>query len=250
MNHTAATPTGQQVTLLIRVIQDVARGRRLSREDFEDFAQSVHLRLLERHFDVFDRFKGRSSLKTYLRVVVKRLLLDWQNKAYGKWRPTVATKRFGEHAVALERLINRDQYSAEEAIAIVGLRPSAPSTRVLRRIADQVPRRQRVYNVPIDVAASAFVDFRDPVVAAERDLADAWISNRLKAAIRCLSDEDQRLVAMRYREGQTVQELARRLQEDAPALYRRFAKVLRSLRSTLASEGICHSRAELPEMHG
>ena len=246
MNRTACTATGQQVALLIGVIHDVARGRRMPREDFEDFAQSVHLKLLERHYDVFERFKGRSSLKTYLTVVVKRMLLDWQNKAYGKWRPTVFTRRFGEHAIALERLINRDHYSADEAIEMVGLRPSAPSPTELRRIADRIPRRRRVCNVPAEAADEAVVvEFADPVAAAERARADAWISSRLEAAIGHLSVEDQRLIVMRYRNGQTVQDLARVLQADAPGLYRRFARVLRSLRNNLASHGIRSSRAEL-----
>ena len=76
----------------------------------------MQLKFLERGYDVLRRFEGRSSLKTYLTVVVRRLLLDWQDHTYGKWRPTATALRLGPHAVHLERLMNRDTYSAVEAV--------------------------------------------------------------------------------------------------------------------------------------
>jgi len=75
-----------------QVIRQVCRTSRLRPEDQEDFAQSVHVRLLERNYDVIRRFAARSSLRTYLTVVVRRMLLDWRNANQGKWRPSAAAK--------------------------------------------------------------------------------------------------------------------------------------------------------------
>src|SRR5262245_22016454 len=95
--HSSPTvPSSDQLALLNRVIKEATRSRRMSAEDAEDFAQWVQLRLLERAYDVFDRFTGKSSLRTYLTVVVRRMLLDWQNSEYGKWRPSAAAVRLGD----------------------------------------------------------------------------------------------------------------------------------------------------------
>jgi len=83
-------PTPEELSLLDTVIRAVARARRLACGDFQDFAQTVHLKLLERRYDAFSRFRGDSSLRTYLTVVVTRILLDWRNARYGKWRPSAA----------------------------------------------------------------------------------------------------------------------------------------------------------------
>ena len=72
-------PTSAELTMLAEVIRGVARSHRLKPDEADDFGQTVHLRLLARNYDVFARFAGRSSLKTYLTVVVVRVLLDWRN---------------------------------------------------------------------------------------------------------------------------------------------------------------------------
>ena len=90
MRRTQTVPSPEELELLSQVVRDVARGRRLSREDAQDFAQSVHLRCLERNYDIFMKFQGRSSLKTYLTIVVRRILLDWRNSQY---REVAAVRR-------------------------------------------------------------------------------------------------------------------------------------------------------------
>jgi DNA-directed RNA polymerase specialized sigma24 family protein len=89
MTEPTPSPSAQDLALLDQVIRRVTRARRLPREDAEDFAQSVHVRLVERDYYVFTQFAGRSSLRTYLTIVVHRMLLDWQNHMYGKWQPSV-----------------------------------------------------------------------------------------------------------------------------------------------------------------
>ena len=89
-----------QFALLQRVIRSVARHHGLSPEDAEDFGQTVHLKLLERHYQVFDSYEGRSSLTTFLTVVVTRLLLDWRNATRGKWRPSASAIVAARHADA------------------------------------------------------------------------------------------------------------------------------------------------------
>jgi DNA-directed RNA polymerase specialized sigma24 family protein len=72
-------PTAHQLDLLSHVVRDVARFQRLSPEDAQDFAQSVQGWLLEQGCDTFSRYTGRSSLRTYLTIIVTRLFLEWRN---------------------------------------------------------------------------------------------------------------------------------------------------------------------------
>ncbi len=103
-----AWPSPEELAVLDQAIRRVVRASRLPSEDAADFSQSVHLRLLERGYEPFRRFAGRSALRTFLAVVVRRMLIDWQRATLGKWRPPAAAVRLGPHAVALARLIGRD----------------------------------------------------------------------------------------------------------------------------------------------
>jgi DNA-directed RNA polymerase specialized sigma24 family protein len=76
-------PTEQQLQLLSEIMRDVARFHHLSQEDAQDFVRSCQLHLLEQQYDVFSVYEGRSSLRTYLIVVVKRMFLHWRKAKYG-----------------------------------------------------------------------------------------------------------------------------------------------------------------------
>jgi len=191
-------------------------------------------------YDVFDRFAGRSSLRTYLTVVVRRMLLDWRNAAYGKWRPSAAALRLGGDAVGLDRLIHRDGYTADEAIQIYREKRGAPSDGVLRRLAEQLPPRQRrrmVSAEALDAAVGAA--FEDPIDAAERQRSAQRIRTALATALHLLPSEDRRLLELRYRQGHSVRAVAQLLQMDPKPLYRRFERSLRALQRT-ARNGRSH----------
>ena len=236
MNGTTAHPSPESLELLSQIIRDVARMRRLSPDDGDDFTQSVHLRFLERDYDVFHKFSGQSSLRTYLTVVVTRMLLDWRNARWGKWRTSAAARRLGHAAVALERLIHRDGFTTDEAIEIVGATGHAPPLEELRRLADQLPARLRRQMVCADdLHETLGTEFDDPVAAAEQRQAQEQLRRTLRTAVGRLSPDDQQLVQLRYQEGRSVQSLSRTLQTDSKTLYRRFERVRRTLRRSVLS---------------
>ena len=233
------SPSAHYLTLLDQVIGNVTRTRRMTREDAEDFAQHVHVRLIERNYSVFEQFAGRSSLRTYLTVVVQRMWLDWQNHLYGKWQPSVAAIRLGPFAVDLERLICRDAVTTDEAVECVRSAAGSPSLERLRQIAAMVARRQRRRSVPNDVLnGTCAVDFDDPLLAREASASRARAHRLLAAELQRLSCDDRSLIVQRYRDRRTVQSLAQRLAVDPKALYRRFDRVLRSLRKGLVEHGL------------
>jgi RNA polymerase sigma-70 factor, ECF subfamily len=62
------------VGLIYHVIQHVAyaRARNLSAEDVEDIAAEVFLKIVDDNYGVLKKFKGISSLPTYLTVIARR----------------------------------------------------------------------------------------------------------------------------------------------------------------------------------
>ena len=240
MERTSDAPSTEHISpselqILTRVVRDIARARRLSSDDAAEFEQTVHVKLLERKYEVFRRFRGESSLRTYLTAVVTRLFLDWRNSAYGRWRTSAAARRGGPRAVALERLIVRDGYTVNEAIETLGV-GGAEKPEELHRIADQLPSRTRRRLVGDEVLANLpGPEFVDPI--AERDRKrDASIAMRLLAgALDSLPSEDRRLLRLRYAGAHSVVAIGRMLQSDPKKVYRRLNRTLRRLRQNISA---------------
>jgi hypothetical protein len=77
----------EHLPLIESVIAFVVRRHRLSVQDGEDFASVVKLKLIANDYAVFRTFQNRSSMRTYLTVVVQREFVDFQRARWGKWTP-------------------------------------------------------------------------------------------------------------------------------------------------------------------
>ena len=77
------------------VVRHVCRRHHLSAAEADDFGSEVRLHIIERNYEILRKFEGRSSLRTYLAVVVQRLFLDYRNRIWGKWRPSAEAQRRG-----------------------------------------------------------------------------------------------------------------------------------------------------------
>jgi RNA polymerase sigma factor (sigma-70 family) len=237
-SRTDSTPEPADLALFSDVLRQVARMHRLRPEDADDFFQSAHCRQLERNYDVFRQFGGRSSLRTYLTVVAVRLLLDWRNSRFGKWRPSREAQKLGSTAVALERLMSRDGHTASEAVATLAVQTSA-SPETLDRLVERLPRRMRRRFAPesaID-AAGPFAEFIDPTEELERERWNESVLAALRASVERLPDSDRLLLDHRFRSGLTVKSAGEALSIDPKRLYRRLQTVLTQLRADLSDRG-------------
>lgn len=235
---TTQTPASDGAALLSQVLRDVAR-RRLSADAAQDFVQSAELRLLERKHDVLARFHGRSSLRTYLHVVATRMLLDWQNAEYGKWRPSASAVRQGEEALLMDRLIWRDGCTPAEAAGIAHVRwPGRPVAALLAVAADLPAHPPRRLVSTQATESLALVRFADPVEAQEREAAERSRRAALSQALRELPAEDRWLIRARFLERRSVHSIAATLQVNPKQLYRRYERMLVGLRAALADAGI------------
>src|SRR4051812_20068245 len=102
-----------------RIISFVASRRRLRPDDAEEFAAHVKMKLVEKDYVILRKFEGRSSLRTFLTVVIQRLFVDYTAAKWGRWRPSAEARRAGDVGVMLDELLWRDGYSLDEACEIL-----------------------------------------------------------------------------------------------------------------------------------
>jgi RNA polymerase sigma factor (sigma-70 family) len=226
--------------LIQGVLQKLSRIRRLDPDEREDFCSYAWLRMVQNDYAILASFQGRSSLQTFLVTVASRLLLDYRNQKWGKWRPSAQSQRLGSVAIRLETLIHRDGLSSEEAVErLVRQRDSLPRAE-LAAIAGRLPCRVRQRwegeEVLLILAASECAD--ELVVAEERRDAARQTRVALCQALASLPSEDRRVLRMRYFEGMTVRQIATQLNLEARCLYKRIAKCLRGLRVAMEAQEI------------
>jgi DNA-directed RNA polymerase specialized sigma24 family protein len=91
--------------LIDRVIGGVCRRAGVFGPDAEDFASATRLALMENDYAILRPFSGRSSLSTFLTVIVQRFLIDERTKRSGRWHASREAERLGEAGIALERIV-------------------------------------------------------------------------------------------------------------------------------------------------
>jgi RNA polymerase sigma factor for flagellar operon FliA len=230
-------PAPATLSLVSEVIAAIARKRGLRPDEAEDFAQTVHLKLLERNYAPIAAFSGRCSLRSYLSVVVARYLLDWRNAQYGKWRPSAGARRLGTTAVDFERLVGRDGLSSDEALAVLSGRQATVDVSTLRSLAARIAPRARANIVALeDVGDVGSREFEDPVATRHAAAVRRRIHRMLRDAYRQLGPDDRRLLRLHFGRGLKIRMIARQLGVPAKPLYRRFERIKKTLRRALTRE--------------
>jgi RNA polymerase sigma factor (sigma-70 family) len=223
-----------------KVIESVCRRHHLQREDAQDFASMVKVKLIEDDYGVLRKFAGKSSLGTYLMVVVQRLMLDHRNHLWGKWRPSAESLRLGEVAVRLDELTGRDGRSFNEAYEILRINERYEISRqdlqkIFERLPPRTPRRMEGEEVLQDLPAPGESADRR-VLDGEREEKRRRIEAALPRAMTQLSGDDQLIV--RLRERFSIADIARLHKLDQKQLYRRINNILKTLRKALEEQGI------------
>jgi RNA polymerase sigma factor for flagellar operon FliA len=219
------------------LVQMVARQQRMAWAEAEEFASIVRLRLIENDYAILRKFRGGSSLRTYLTVVIARQALDYRDACWGRWRPSRAARRLGHSAVALEKLIVRDGLTLEDAWRTLPDAPAADADREpLRAFAAGLQPRLRRHYVSIDDLEEGHAGATDPEV--DNLMRDHRVAAALAGALRTLPAADSRLLRLRFSEGLSISSIARQEGIDQASLYRRVAILLRRLRRDLEARGI------------
>jgi RNA polymerase sigma factor (sigma-70 family) len=233
--------------------------------------QLVRVRLFEDDYALIRKFEGRSQFTTYLTTVILRLLARYRVQMWGKWRPSAEAKRLGDLAITLERLIDRDGYTFDEAVQMLTSRNDVDYTvdELHAIYARLPPPREHVTFEPVPDASEedesdtddgpSYVRARksDPllkavdggadssVLRAERRGKAAKIGRILDDVVSGLPAEDQTIIRMRFVDGRKVPEIARVVGLDQNKIYKRLAKIFLLFRQALEEQAIDHSEVNV-----
>ena len=233
----------RSLPLIRQAIATTVRRYRVSADHAEEFAAIARLRIIERDYDVLRKFRGQSSLRTFLTVVVQRMFLDYRTAQWGKWRPTAKSRRQGAVVVLLERLTVRDGLTFDEAWHELEATRAEPLDRGHLEAAHAgMPRRSRprfVSDEELDLLPAADAVPEDRFLGIENAALGARAGSLLSGAIARLDPQDRRIVRLHFFEGLPLSGIARKLGLDQRALYRRFERLMRTLRTHLEAQGLC-----------
>jgi RNA polymerase sigma factor (sigma-70 family) len=225
------------------VVERVCRRARLHGAEEEDFASHVKLKLVEDDYAILRKYEGRSSLATYLRVVVERLLSDQRMKERGRWHPSAEAVRMGEAGVLLETLVRRDGRSVEAALPVVQAAHPSLGRRDVEAMLDRLPERhRRPRATDLESAPAARLTVvgtpESRVLATESRSLAARAAEAIRQTMESLAVEDRLLLRFRFGSSMSIADISRVLRLPQRPLYRRMEALLRQLREALAAAGV------------
>lgn len=234
----------REVPTIEALARSVCRRYGMDGDEADSFVSWVMVRILEDDVAVLRKFAGRSSLKTYLTVVVANLYKDHRVKKFGRWRPSAAARRLGHAGVLLDTYLNRKGHPLEEAInRLISRDDVEEDEATLREYAAQIPRREQRSFVSQEKAGvlPAESEADDPLLDEEADEVRNQVKAALERAMAELPDQDQLMVRLHFWEGLTIAAIARTLRVEQKPLYRRMEANLKRLRAGLQEQGVGQS---------
>lgn len=233
----------EQLPVIERAVAAFGRRYGMSTDEVADLSSSIKLRIVESQYEVFRKFRGESSLATYLTVVVTMLAREYRVQEKGRWRPSAEAKRRGPEAVMLETLSQQKGLSLGEAGAVMRSRGDTTlSDRQLGELLRALPRRgplrpsrsgdDELDGLPAREGADA------AVLAEESATLRANVTRTLESSLASLSVEDRLLLKLRFWQDASIADAARILGVEQRPLYRRIEKLLADLRKRLGAEGV------------
>jgi RNA polymerase sigma factor (sigma-70 family) len=231
-----------QLGTIERVTEMIGAQHHLSGADASDFGSHVKLRLIENDYAVLRKFEGRSSFRTFLSVVIQRLLLDYRISAWGKWRPSEEAKRIGSVGVLFEQLLVRDGLPFDDVCERLrtnhGVKAGAAD---FERIAARLPARMRrrfESDELLEQKPAPNHSADGMATEHERQATADRVSATLTRVMAGWTTQDQLIVSMKFQDNRTVATIAATLHTDQKALYRRLERLLKELRKELEGDGI------------
>ncbi|HET9425592.1 MAG TPA: sigma-70 family RNA polymerase sigma factor [Gemmatimonadaceae bacterium] len=226
-----------------RAVASFARRYGMSADDAADLSSSIKARIVEEDYAIFRKFRGESSLSTYLTVVITMMAREQRVQERGRWRPSAAAQRQGPVAVGLETLVHQKGYSLPEAAAVMRSRGDTTlSDRQLGDLLRALPRRTPMR--PVEVAADALQESparegaESVVMSVEAAERRGSVEKLLDETLAALPLEDRLLLKLRFWQEASVADAARVLGVEQRPLYRRLEKLMGELRERLAREGV------------
>jgi RNA polymerase sigma factor (sigma-70 family) len=240
----------QNIHMIRQKLDRLSRRSGLPEDEAEELRSWALFKLVDNDYRVLASWQGRSSLSTFLTVVLVNLMRDYRIQVWGKWRPSAAALRQGPVAVLLERLWVRDNLPLDEAIERIRSEHAVSLSRSeLERIAASLHRtperrwvsEEELLRFPTD----GQVESR--LADDERARTEERLRELLAPLLRSLPAEDRLLLKLHYWDGLSMADISRLLRRPQRKLYTVRDKCLRKLRRHLEEGGVSPDQVrELP----
>jgi RNA polymerase sigma factor (sigma-70 family) len=228
-----------------RKLQHLSRHSGLPDHEAEEFRSWALFKLVEDDYRILASWQGRSTLPTYLTVVLVNLMKDYRTHVWGRWRPSAAARRLGPEGVLLEQLWVRDGLPLDEAIhrmrTVHGI---SLSSAEVERTAAGLPRRpekrrvgeRELKGIPVDGRVESRIEDAEQARTAVR------LRQALLPLLRGLPAEHRLLLRLCYRDGLSMAAIAPLLGRSQRELYSLRDHCLKRLRRALESLGLTSDR--------
>jgi len=243
------------LTLYWDTVEDlVARSAARFRFDVEE-ADTVESRVKEKLFkndcEIVRNFRHESSFRSYLNIIIQRTFANLQTERSGKWHYSAVAERGGPVAKEFERMIHREGFSPSEAVAALLTFHPEVSRAYLETLQGSLPnRRSRTSKIPIE-DAEAVLPLVDPdilLITGERFRLGERVADVIGTFLGGLKECDRLLLQLLFESTLKISTIARMLNKDQKALYRRRDQLFAELRRELHRVGI--ARADAASLYG
>jgi RNA polymerase sigma factor (sigma-70 family) len=210
-------------------------------DEIDDFRAWSTARLVADDYLVLRKFRGESSITTYLSVVISMLFRDYRIALRGRFRNSAVARRLGPVASRLETLIYRDGFTVEQAIQT--LRSSGVTDlndRALKQLASTLPQpRGRPIQVESELSDLYANDVTDQnVVFLDEARTAQSVRLALAEALAELSPQDQVILRLRFWHGKTITQVAKTLEVGPAYIRHRIRRQLNQLKKRLKTRGV------------
>jgi RNA polymerase sigma factor (sigma-70 family) len=217
-------------------------------------------------FRVLREYKGKSSLKRYLEVVICNKVVDLYRRKEGRGRAADEARRMGEVGIRLYELVHQKGLPVEEAHII--LKAGSGYTgdlKTLEEMADRIGskrvaahkevsegalplhgpdgesgRRTGYLRVLKDDCGQITIpdEAPDPELALLEDEKEGRKSAALKEIVQSLTPEERLMVKLKYVDGKEVRHIARAIGCTEKNTYRKLDNMLKRCRGMLFKKGL------------
>lgn len=230
------------LALIDRVIDGVCRRAGVFGADAEDFASAAKLALIDNDYAVLRPFEGRSSLSTFLVIIIQRFLIDERTRRTGRWHASREAERIGPAGIALERIVRRERRTIDEALPIVqSIDPTLTRERLVEMEARLPQRAARPRAVDLD-ASEEFLAGGESADARAIDAYHQQLSERagrvIRETLQAMPLEERMIIRFHFGESISIADISGLLRLPQRPLYRRLQSLLQRFRKALTDSGI------------
>ncbi|MBM4055219.1 MAG: sigma-70 family RNA polymerase sigma factor [Planctomycetes bacterium] len=232
------------IDLTQKIVRKYCYKHNLTDDAADEYCSHVYEKLIENDFKKIREFKGKSSYKTYLTVVISRILID-KIRSGGRWTSSQKALKLGKNAIMLEELIFRNNYSFDQAYnTLTTIHNASISREKAYEIVTELQRKRVLGVRPKETELAENISdekVSSPDSAAENEEIlnkKNLLNNLLKEINMSLSNEERLLLKMSFEDGIKVSAIARALKKERSYIDSKIGSILQKFKKEIVSKGM------------